>query len=219
MRVVTSAKRVATRQGETDPIPANFKRRIKENFVDTLCFLFDGILNSAMGTPESTNRRPSRVTRVSSSRQVTLKDVVSAWSNVHYQLPDWLERVLIRQESRLLVTLAKFHYLRETALSSILSRTSKLLDTDFGRDQATLLEVVDNMDEIVFDDFIKRRSEKLVKVVEEGILHGGIDWLNAGKPTGGYCQQDIFMSCYHQHGRHKWEKLDGSKAKKRELTK
>lgn len=77
-RIVTSAKKVALRQGEKDPLPGNFKRRIKENFVDTLCFLFDGILNSAMGTPDLGNRRPSRITRVSSSRMVTLKDIVRA---------------------------------------------------------------------------------------------------------------------------------------------
>jgi exocyst complex component 2 len=91
---------------------------------------------------------------------------------------------LQEQETRLLVTLAKFHHLRETSLPAILSSTSKLLDTDFSRDQSTLLEVVDNMDEMVFDDYIRRRSEKLVQVIEEGILHGGIDWLNASKPTG-----------------------------------
>jgi exocyst complex component 2 len=77
-RVVTSAKKVATRVGEKEPLPGNLKRRIKEDFVDTLCFLFDGVLNSAMGTPEISKRRPSRITRVSSSRMVTLKDIVSA---------------------------------------------------------------------------------------------------------------------------------------------
>lgn len=85
------------------------------------------------------------------------------------------------------MTLAKFHHLRETSLPTILGQTSKLLDTDFSRDQSTLLEVVDNMDEMVFDDYVRRRSEKLIQVVEEGILHGGVDWLNAPKPTGGCC--------------------------------
>jgi len=36
----------------------------------------------------------------------------------------------------------------------------------------------------VFEEFIKKRSRGLVDVMENGILRGGVDWLNAGKPTG-----------------------------------
>lgn len=52
------------------------------------------------------------------------------------------------------------------------------------RDRDTLFEVVDNMDQIVFDEYIKRRGRNLVGVMEDGILHSGIDWLNTSKPTG-----------------------------------
>jgi hypothetical protein len=40
------------------------------------------------------------------------------------------------------------------------------------------------MDQLVFEEFIKKRSRGLVDVMENGILRGGVDWLNAGKPTG-----------------------------------
>lgn len=52
------------------------------------------------------------------------------------------------------------------------------------KDETLLLEVVDNMDEIVFNDYIRRRQIGLSEVVEGGILKGGVDWLNATKPTG-----------------------------------
>ncbi len=74
MRVVTSAKKVATRSGEKEALPVNFKRRIKDNFVDTLCFLFDGIFNAAMSPSPPTNSR--RPTRASSFRIRTIQDIV-----------------------------------------------------------------------------------------------------------------------------------------------
>jgi hypothetical protein len=40
------------------------------------------------------------------------------------------------------------------------------------------------MDQLVFEEFIKKRSKGLVDIMENGILRGGVDWLNAGKPTG-----------------------------------
>lgn len=44
--------------------------------------------------------------------------------------------------------------------------------------------MIDNMDQLVFEEFIKKRSRGLIDVMELGILKGGVDWLNAGKPTG-----------------------------------
>lgn len=70
-RVLASCRKVAN--GTTDAGAGTGRSRIREDFVDTLCFLFDGILNGAMATPEIDNRRPSRV---SSSRIMTVRDIV-----------------------------------------------------------------------------------------------------------------------------------------------
>jgi hypothetical protein len=85
---------------------------------------------------------------------------------------------------RHLITLTKFHQLKETTLPHLLSTASKLLDTDLDHDRDTLLEVIQGMDQLVFDEFIQKRSGKLVDVMELGILRSGVDWLNTGKPTG-----------------------------------
>lgn len=54
------------------------------------------------------------------------------------------------------------------------------------KDQALLMEVVDNMDEMVFEDYVRRRSAPLVAVIREGVLDGEVDWLNTPKPTGAF---------------------------------
>lgn len=77
IRIVTSAKKVATRQGEKEGLTSNFKRRIKEEFVDTMCYLFDGMLNGATFTDDRLGgRRPSRI---SSARITTVKDIVRSF--------------------------------------------------------------------------------------------------------------------------------------------
>lgn len=83
-----------------------------------------------------------------------------------------------------MITLGKFNTLKEKTLPALLTAASQALDADLNRDRDTLVEVVDNMDQIVFDEFVKRRGRNLVQVMEEGILHSGIDWLNTSKPTG-----------------------------------
>ncbi|OCF43322.1 exocyst protein [Kwoniella heveanensis CBS 569] len=158
LRIIASSKKVATRQGEKEAVPVTFKRRIKENFVDTLCFEFDGILSaSAPPAGDVGARRPSRVV----ISDAGVKD----------------------SETRLLVTLGQFDQLKRTLLAGLCTKVSKLLDIDMSKDQALLLEVVENMDEMVFRDLIRRRSEPLTQVIQTGILHGGVDWLNTSKPS------------------------------------
>jgi hypothetical protein len=78
LRILSSSRKIGTkvekeREREREILPSNHRKRIKESFVESLCFLFDGILNGAMASPLPNNRRPSRV---SASRVLTVKDIV-----------------------------------------------------------------------------------------------------------------------------------------------
>jgi exocyst complex component 2 len=77
LRILGSSHKVASRAGDArkgeESVPPISKKKIKETFVETLCFLFDGILSGAMATPQVDNRRPSRV---SNTRVVTVRDIV-----------------------------------------------------------------------------------------------------------------------------------------------
>ena len=69
-------------------------------------------------------------------------------------------------------------------MPGLIKKTGKLLETDISKDEGLLVEVVDNMDEIVFGDYVKKRSVALTEALEAGILRGGVDWLNVSKPSG-----------------------------------
>ena len=88
------------------------------------------------------------------------------------------------QDTRLLMTLSKFHQLRSKTIASLVNAISRSLDTDMSRDSDVLIEVLNSMDDMVFRDYVERRMVELVQVVEGGILHEGVDWLNTSKPTG-----------------------------------
>lgn len=61
-RVAAATKRVAVLHKEKDPLSNSYKRRLKENWVDSLCFLFDGLLTVATAPDEAPDgRRASRV--------------------------------------------------------------------------------------------------------------------------------------------------------------
>ena len=84
LRILTSSRKIGTkvekeRERERDTLPSNHRKKIKESFVESLCFLFDGILNGAMATPQPNNRRPSRM---SAYKVLTVKDIVRPFSSL-----------------------------------------------------------------------------------------------------------------------------------------
>lgn len=46
----------------------------------------------------------------------------------------------------------------------------------------TLIDVVDQLDEILFGDYIKRKSQMIRDIIRQGILMSGIDWSSIPKP-------------------------------------
>ena len=74
------------------------------------------------------------------------------------------------------------------------------------KDQGLLIEVVDNMNEMVFGDYVARKGEPLLEIIRGGILDQGMDWLNTPKPTGeshnrfpnnrAVCE-DCWLECWH----------------------
>jgi len=46
------------------------------------------------------------------------------------------------------------------------------------------VEVVGQLDNILFEDYIKRKTVVASRVITDGILYGGIDWYSMAKPTG-----------------------------------
>lgn len=47
-----------------------------------------------------------------------------------------------------------------------------------------LMVVTDQLDKILFDDYVKRKSADVAKIIRKGVLGGTVNWYEAAKPTG-----------------------------------
>jgi exocyst complex component 2 len=51
-------------------------------------------------------------------------------------------------------------------------------------DVQMLMDVTDQLDKILFDDYVKRKSADVAKIIRKGVLGGRVNWYEADKPTG-----------------------------------
>jgi exocyst complex component 2 len=58
------------------------------------------------------------------------------------------------------------------------------LKVDMSQDSKTLNDVVAQLDNILFEEYIKARSSALKATIETGVLGNNMDWYHAAKPTG-----------------------------------
>jgi len=74
--------------------------------------------------------------------------------------------------------------MKRDLLPSFMGRFESMYGISTATDRETLDEVVEQLDKILFDDFIKRKSESLLKFTEAGISDDGFAWAEGSKPTG-----------------------------------
>ncbi|KIR30772.1 exocyst protein [Cryptococcus deuterogattii LA55] len=164
LRITSSVKRIAaSSQGNKESFSNSLKKRIREDFVETQCYIYDGIMKATdvdlrdeSGDVEQ-RRRPLRRTSTDVS-------------------------VVQNPEIRLLVSLAKFNQMQGTSIKATCREVGKVLDVDMAKQQDLLLQVVEGMDTQAFKAYINLRAEPLSKIIGEALLHD-TDWVNAGKPT------------------------------------
>lgn len=83
-----------------------------------------------------------------------------------------------------MLTVSNLTRLRESILPRLISQFQSAFKVDMSQDVAMLMEVTDQLDKILFDDYVKRRSEEVGRIIRKGVLGGMVDWYEAEKPTG-----------------------------------
>lgn len=69
-------------------------------------------------------------------------------------------------------------------LPSFMTKFENMYGISTSADRETLDEVVEQLDKILFDDFIKRKAERLLDTTQKGLIQSGIAWAEGPKPTG-----------------------------------
>jgi len=88
------------------------------------------------------------------------------------------------QDIRILLTVSNLTHLRETTIPRLMFQFSTAFRADTASDVQMLMDVTDQLDKILFDDYVKRRSAEVAKIIRKGVLGGAVDWYEADKPTG-----------------------------------
>lgn len=183
LRIISSVKKIAAiRKGDVESFSNVLKKRIKEDFVETQCHIYDGImkatdvdLRDGSGADVEQRKKPLRGASMDVS---VVQNPVSGFVGYRNR-----RSFAIQQEIRLLVSLAKFNQMQETSIKAICRKVSKVLDVDMAKQQDLLLQVIEGMDARAFKVYISLRAEPLSKIIREAVLHD-TDWVNAGKPAG-----------------------------------
>ena len=83
-----------------------------------------------------------------------------------------------------MLTVSNLSYLQTTAIARLVEQFQSAMRIDMAGDIKTLKDVIQQLDKILFDDYLKRKAKELAAILQRGILGEGVDWHRAPKPTG-----------------------------------
>jgi len=86
-------------------------------------------------------------------------------------------------DTRIMLTVSNLAYLQSIAITRLVEQFQVALRIDMSADIKTLKDVISQLDKILFDDYLKRKSTDLAQIMRKGILNDKIDWYHAAKPT------------------------------------
>ncbi|BGP12574.1 hypothetical protein JCM10213_004839 [Rhodosporidiobolus nylandii] len=168
----TGSSGAASRNRQDIDIPSEFQRKIQSAFLDGLYAFLDGLVHVAFSDPEIIfTSAPSGGKRKGfgmQGEQDTGRPKEVDVGNV---------------DIRILLTVSNLTHLRETAIPRLIHQFQTAYKVDMHADTQMLMDVTDQLDKILFDDYVKRKSADVAKIIRKGVLGGTVNWYEADKPT------------------------------------
>ncbi|KAJ9476439.1 Exocyst complex component SEC5 [Pseudozyma hubeiensis] len=151
------------RNGE-QPVAPEFTARIKGSFLDALYAFLDGLVHLAFS--EYSPLEPRTALSVQSvpghpGSAVDVRDL----------------------DTRVLLSVTNLSHLSRVVIPSLVKQFGDAYAVKMDEDLATLTEVSSQLDGILFNDYIKRKSSSISEILSHGILSSGIDWSAIPKPS------------------------------------
>ncbi|KAK0529701.1 Exocyst complex component S5 [Tilletia horrida] len=144
-------------------IPAEFTGRIKASFLNGLYTFLDGLVQLAFSEYDPLDPTTSTSEKVFADTNVSID---------------------VRElDARILLGVTNIDHLRRTVLPALFQLISDSLHVKMAEDLKTVEEVAQQLDGILFDDYVKRKSDIISDILQEGILKSGINWSTIPKPS------------------------------------
>ncbi|CAG8528764.1 23855_t:CDS:10 [Cetraspora pellucida] len=138
-----------------------YLQKIKGAFLDSLYAYLDGLVHLVFSeyTPlESCDKEPTEIIQ---KFKIDPKQI----------------------DSRILLTISNLVNLKQLMIPRIVSQFETAYQCSLADDTHTLNDVINQLDGILFEDYMKRRTQNIRDIVVKGILSGDVDWYNISKPT------------------------------------
>lgn len=145
-------------------VPADFAAKVNKTFFDSATLLLDGLLK--LVNEDSPVQLPDKFTR---SAEVG----ASVRATLDFADPN----------TRLLLVVSNLTHMGRTLFPSLINLFETLFAVSVDSERRMLMDVVQEMDRLLFDYYIKQRSSTLNRIIRDGILNSGIDWYDTPRPT------------------------------------
>lgn len=148
--------------GGRSRINSDFTARIKATYLDAIYVFLDGIVHLAFHEydPLDPNMTTSQKVVADSRMTVDVQEL----------------------DTRILLSVTNLSRLTRNIVPTLTKHFQELFHVKMSEDLRTIDEVAQQLDQILFDDFAKRKSEMVSSIFRKGILESGIDWQTIPKP-------------------------------------
>ncbi|KAF8318792.1 hypothetical protein DL93DRAFT_2054306 [Clavulina sp. PMI_390] len=155
-------------------IGREFGQRIQKTFVDSLYALLDGLekLSRSDYTPPGPSGANVAMTAMTSPF------VPTEASQKALGTIDASDR-----DTRMLLVISAFGHMRKEIIPGMLNQLESALSVSIGRERDMLEEVVEQLDETLFNDYAKGKSAVASSIIRKGVLESGMDWFETPRPT------------------------------------
>ncbi|KAJ9115628.1 hypothetical protein QFC20_000954 [Naganishia adeliensis] len=136
-------------------VPVVFVHKIKECFLDSLYYFLDGMVHLAL-----------------SGEEPLVGDEVVQNHGV-----DWRDK-----DTRIVLTMSNILHLQTKLLPTMLTKFEALYGLKSVDDKDMLQQIIGQVDEVLFEDYLKRKRETLQQITDTGLLGPGVDPLTEVRP-------------------------------------
>ena len=91
---------------------------------------------------------------------------------------------ILSQDTRLLIVVSNFDYLRQSLIPSMVNQLEAVFGGKMENDRQTLMTVVKELDQTLFDAYVKPKTLFVTNMVRNGVLDPDMDWYETPPPKG-----------------------------------
>ncbi|KAF7732380.1 hypothetical protein EC973_005276 [Apophysomyces ossiformis] len=157
---IASLTAVTDEQKQNDTLNQEYVHIIRYSFMESMYKFLDGLVKLAFSDYKPLNEKDEIVLAIQRNK-----------IDVH------------SMDVRILLTVINLAHMRAVVIPKLVSLFETAYKCNMEEELRTLTDIVDQLDQILFNDYIKRKSSTIRDIIRHGILFSGIDWYSISKPT------------------------------------